>query len=318
MLQQIVNWLVYSVLSLNPESRWGEAINFFIYDSVKILLLLFFMISIVGLLRSYISEHKIKRWIIGKKIFGNLFASLFGAITPFCSCSSIPIFLSFVEIGVPLGVTFSFLITSPLINEYVVVVMLGFFGWKITLLYVLSGISIGVIAGGILGRMNLEKYLDGGIGASDRSELKEKVYKNLKERIIFGVNESIVIIKRLWIWILVGVGIGAFIHNYIPRETIHSIISKTGPFSVPLAVLLGVPMYGSCAAIVPITVVLFRKGVPLGTALAFMMATVALSFPEAVILRRAMKLRLIAIFFGVTTVAIVITGYIFNFFQSTF
>ena len=318
MLQQIVNWLVYSVLSLNPESRWGEAINFFIYDSVKILLLLFFMISIVGLLRSYISEHKIKRWIIGKKIFGNLFASLFGAITPFCSCSSIPIFLSFVEIGVPLGVTFSFLITSPLINEYVVVVMLGFFGWKITLLYVLSGISIGVIAGGILGRMNLEKYLDGGIGASDRSELKEKVYKNLKERIIFGVNESIVIIKRLWIWILVGVGIGAFIHNYIPRETIHSIISKTGPFSVPLAVLLGVPMYGSWAAIVPITVVLFRKGVPLGTALAFMMATVALSFPEAVILRRAMKLRLIAIFFGVTTVAIVITGYIFNFFQSTF
>jgi len=318
MLQQIVDWLVYSIFSLNPDSKWAEAINFFIYDSAKILLLLFFMIAIIGFIRSYVSEYKIKQWIIGKKGLGNLFASLFGAITPFCSCSSIPIFLSFVEIGAPLGVTFSFLITSPLINEYVVVIMLGFFGWKITMLYILSGVFIGVISGIILGRMNLEKYLEKQISLPNKEMLKSKVYKNLKERMVFGINESKTIIKRLWVWILVGVGIGALIHNYVPRETIHLIIGKTGPFSVPLAVILGVPMYGSCAAIIPIAVVLFRKGVPLGTALAFMMATVALSLPEAVILRRAMKLKLIAVFFGVTTIAIVITGYLFNLVQSIF
>ena len=316
MLQLIIDWLVYSIFGLSPDSKLGGVVNFFLYDSIKILLLLFFMIAVIGFIRSYISQNKVKVWIGKKKAFGNLFASIFGSITPFCSCSSIPIFLSFLEVGIPLGVTFSFLITSPLINEYLVIVMLGFFGWKITLLYVLSGITIGVISGIILGKMHLERYLVKGIVSEDKQQAKEKVYNGIKERIIFGIDEAKSITKKLWVWVLLGVGIGSFIHNYIPQETIHSIISKMGPFSVPSATILGVPMYGSCAAIVPIAVVLFRKGVPLGTALAFMMATAALSFPEAVILRRAMKLQLIAIFFGVTTVAIIITGYLFNLLQS--
>jgi uncharacterized membrane protein YraQ (UPF0718 family) len=312
MLQLIIDRLVYNVIGLNPDSRLGEAINFFLYDSIKILLLLFFMIAVIGFIRTYISQTKIKGWISKKKALGNLFASLFGSITPFCSCSSIPIFLSFLEAGIPLGVTFSFLITSPLINEYLVIVMLGFFGWKITLLYVLSGIMIGTISGIILGRLHLERFLVKGLVSEDKQVANEISYKRTRERIIFGINEAKSITKKLWIWVLLGVGVGSLIHNYIPQETIHSVISKTGPFSVPIATILGVPMYGSCAAIVPIAVVLFRKGVPLGTALAFMMATAALSFPEAVILRRAMKLQLIAIFFGVTTIAIIITGYLFN------
>ncbi|MFC1576487.1 permease [Candidatus Omnitrophota bacterium] len=312
----MIDWLTYSIFGFSPDSRLGGAINFFLYDSIKIILLLFFMIAVIGFIRSYISQSKVKAWIANKKAFGNIFASLFGSITPFCSCSSIPIFLSFLEAGVPLGVTFSFLITSPLINEYLVIIMLGFFGWKITLFYVLSGIIIGVISGIVLGRMGLEKYLVKGLVSEDKQVAEERIYKGIKERVFFGINEAISITKKLWIWVLLGVGIGSVIHNYIPEETIHSIISKTGPFSVPLAAMLGVPMYGSCAAIVPIAVVLFRKGVPLGTALAFMMATAALSFPEAVILRRAMKLQLIVIFFGITTVAIIITGYLFNLLQA--
>jgi len=313
MLQQITDWLVYSLFGMDPDSRLGGVVNFFLYDSVKILLLLFFMIAAIGFVRSYISQRKVKDWITKKSIFGNFFAALFGSITPFCSCSSIPIFLSFLEVGIPLGVTFSFLITSPLINEYLVIIMLGFFGWKITLLYVVSGMVIGVVSGVVLGRMNLERYLVKGLVAEDKGAFKERVYKGIGERALFGINEAVSIVKKLWLWVLLGVGIGSFIHNYVPQETIHSAISKTGPFSVPIATMLGVPMYGSCAAIVPIAVVLFRKGVPLGTALAFMMATAALSFPEAVILRRAMKLKLIAIFFGVTTLAIILTGYLFNF-----
>ena len=315
MLQQITDWLVYSLFGMDPDSRLGGVVNFFLYDSVKILLLLFFMIAAIGFVRSYISQRKIKDWITKKSVFGNLFAALFGSITPFCSCSSIPIFLSFLEVGIPLGVTFSFLITSPLINEYLVIVMLGFFGWKITLLYVISGIVIGVVSGAVLGRMNLERYLVKGLVAEDKGAFKERVYNGIRERAFFGIEEAVSIVKKLWLWVLLGVGIGSFIHNYVPQETIHAAISKTGPFSVPIATLLGVPMYGSCAAIVPIAVVLFRKGVPLGTALAFMMATAALSFPEAVILRRAMKLRLIAIFFGVTALAIILTGYLFNLLQ---
>jgi len=231
-------------------------------------------------------------------------------MTPFCSCSSIPLFISFLEAGIPLGVTFSFLITSPLVNEYLVILMLGFFGWKITLAYVISGMFIGMISGLILGKMKLEKHLEKDL--ISKNVKKEIKFKTIKDRLKFGLNEAVSITKKLWLWILIGVGIGAIIHNYVPSEFIQSIVSKGGIFAVPLAVVLGVPMYGSCAAIVPIAVVLFEKGVPIGTALAFMMAISALSFPEAVILRRVMKLKLIAIFFGVVTVAIILTGFIYN------
>ena len=316
MLQLIVDWLVHSVFGLSHTSKIAQSLNFFIYDSVKILLLLFVMISIIGFLRTYIPQKKVKELLSGRKRgFGNILASLFGAITPFCSCSSIPIFLGFLEAGIPLGVTFSFLITSPLINEYLVVLMLGLFGWKITLLYVISGILIGTISGMILGRMKLEKHLVKDLTSTNSNLPKKESFKGIKSRFLFGINEANSIVKKIWLWLLVGVGIGALIHNYVPQEAIQSVISKAGFFSVPIAAVLGVPMYGSCAAIVPIAVVLFQKGVPLGTALAFMMATAALSLPEAIILRRAMNLKLLAIFFGIVTLAIIITGYLFNLLQ---
>jgi len=316
MTEEIVNWILYSAIGLDATIKWVQSVHFFVFDSIKIMLLLFGMILIFGFLRTYLPQNKVKKWISGKFGSGNVLASLFGAITPFCSCSSIPLFIGFLEAGVPLGVTFSFLITSPIVNEYLVVLMFGFFGWKITLAYVISGILIGTISGLILGKMKLEKYLVQDLIATSKKVQEEMKFNGIKKRLQFGLEEAISIVKKLWVWILVGVGIGAVIHNYVPAEVIQSIVIKGGFFAVPLAVLVGVPMYGSCAAIVPIAVVLFEKGVPMGTALALMMAIAALSFPEAVILRRAMKLQLIAIFFGVVTLAIILTGYVYNFLQA--
>ncbi len=316
MLQSVADWIVYSFFRINPESRFAGAVNFFIYDSLKMLLLLFVVISFLGFLRSFLDETRIKSWLGHNKFIASFYAAAFGAVTPFCSCSSIPIFLSFVKMGIPVGIMFSFLITSPMINEYLVVLMIGFFGWKITALYILSGMVIGITGGLILGKLKLEKYLERDLMALDAKKLDKKEIKTFSDRVQFGFNEAIEILKRLWAWILIGVGIGAVIHNYVPEEMIQAAIRSTGIFSVPIAVALGVPMYGSCAAIVPIADALFHKGVPLGTALAFMMAVSALSLPEAVILRRAMKLRLIAIFFGIAALGIIFTGYLFNFLQT--
>jgi len=313
MLQKIVDLIVYSLLGLDPGSKLADALNFFLYDSIKILLLMFFMIAFVGFFRTYLSQEKIRKILSGKREgVGNFFASLLGSLTHFCSCSSIPIFLGFLEAGVPLGVTFSFLITSPLVNEYLAIVMFGLFGWKITLAYIIGGILIGMISGMILGKMGLEKYLIKDV-ISNRSKLNKSLqHDGFKSRILFGLKEATSITKKLWIWILVGVGIGALLHNYVPQAAIESVVGKSGILGVPAAVLLGVPIYGSCVAILPIAVVLFQKGFPLGTALAFMMAISALSLPEAIILKRVMKFKLIAIFFGIVALGIIFTGYLFN------
>jgi len=316
MLQLIIDWFVYAVLKLPAQSKLAGVINFFFYDSIKITLLLFILITVIGFLRTFLPQQKIKAWLSKSKGLGNLFAALFGAVTPFCSCSSIPIFFSFIEAQIPLGIAFSFLVTSPIINEYLVVLMFGFFGYKITLAYVASGIIIGVSSGLILGKMHLEKYIAQDMITPDVHIFENKIkYQGLKKRVFFGINEALSIIKKLWVWVLVGVGIGALIHNYIPQEAVGKMIGKSGLFSVPIATLVGVPLYGSCAAILPVAIVLFQKGFPLGTALAFMMAVSALSLPEAIMLRRAMKLKLIAIFFGVTALGIIITGYLFNLLQ---
>ena len=211
----------------------------------------------------------------------------------------------------PLGVTFSFLITSPIINEYLVVLMAGSFGIPITIAYVGSGLLIGTVAGGILGKMRLEKHLEQDIINASDSASGPKSY-TFAGRVRYGFDESVQVIRQIWLWVLIGVGIGAFIHNYVPQEMIHGLMEKTGIFSVPIATTLGVPMYGSCAAIVPIAVVLFQKGIPIGTALAFMMAMAALSLPEAIMLRRTMQLKLIGIYFAITTLAIIFTGYLLN------
>lgn len=316
MLQLIVDWFIYGFLKFPDSSKLGGMLNFFLYDSIKIIFLLFVMITVIGTLRTFIPQQKIKEWLNRSGAMGNFYAAIFGAVTPFCSCSSIPIFFSFLEAGIPLGIAFSFLVASPIINEYLVVLMLGFFGWKITLAYVASGIIIGVVAGLILGRMRLERFLVKDIIRSDSSVFGAgKHYRGFKGRFLFGINEAFSIIKKLWAWILVGVGIGALIHNFIPQEAVQGLVGKAGFFSVPVAALIGVPLYGSCAAILPVAVVLFQKGFPLGTALAFMMAVSALSLPEAIMLRRVMHLKLIFIFFAVTAAAIIFTGYLFNFLQ---
>jgi hypothetical protein len=311
MLTNLIDSLIYEWIGMEPESRLTGAIHFFLYDTVKIFLLLAVMIFAIGVVRTWLPEHRLKRWMSRGGLWGNLVAALFGAITPFCSCSSIPIFISLLKAGVPLGVTFSFLITSPIINEYLVILMIGEFGVPITVAYVSSGLLIGTVAGAILGRLKLDKHLEADIIASAHAN-NEVVQHTFKTRLRYGLDEAISVIKQIWLWVFVGVAIGAFIHNYVPQETIHGLIETTGIFSVPIATTLGVPMYGSCAAIVPIAVVLFQKGIPLGTALAFMMAMAALSLPEAIMLRRTMHLKLIAIYFGITTLAIIFTGYLLN------
>ena len=317
MLQRLTDRLVYDVLGLTQGDRLAGVLHFFIYDSVKILLLLFAVIFVIGILRTFLPRDKMKIWMGRKGMTANFLAASFGAVTPFCSCSSIPLFFGFMEMGIPLGASFSFLITSPLINEYLVVLMLGFFGWKITVLYVLSGMTIGTLAGFFLGKMRLESHLvkDSGF-QQDAGGAKKENYAVFYDRVKFGWHEAVGIVRGIWLWVLAGVAIGAVIHNYVPEETVQGIVAGTGFFSVPLATLLGVPLYGSCAAIVPIAVVLFQKGIPLGTALSFMMAIAALSLPEAILLRRAMRLKLIMVFFGITALGIVITGYLFNFLQA--
>jgi len=320
MLTKIVDWLVFGLLKLPHDALLSHVLQFFLYDTAKIFLLLLVMITVVGFIRSFISEEAVKKSFTKHTFGAHLGAALFGALTPFCSCSSIPIFLSFVKSGVPMGVLFTFLITSPLINEYLVVLMMGTFGIKITVAYVGLGLVLGLVAGWILGKLKPETMMEediggGGCGCGGENHAVPGEMKGFMPRVRFGLGEAISIIKKIWVWIIVAVALGAVLHNYVPAEAIQKYVSSMGVFGVPLAVLFGVPLYGSCVAIVPIAVVLFEKGLPLGTTIAFMMAISALSLPEAVILRRAMKLKLIGLFFGITALGIVIIGYALNFLQ---
>jgi uncharacterized protein len=312
MLDAFFDWLVYSFLALGRGSPAAEAAYFFAYDSVKILALLFSMIAVIGFFRSYVPPGRIRSWLSGRRAWVSyLAAASFGALTPFCSCSSIPIFISLMKAGVPLGPAFAFLVTSPLINEYLAVLMLGFFGWKITLAYIFFGMLLGMVSGFFIERMNMKGQLVEGLVVEGES-FKDPVFPGFRSRIAYGLSEAVSMTKSLWLWVLFGVGVGAFIHGFIPKELIDSAVGATGLFAVPIVVLIGIPLYANCSAVVPIAVVLFQKGVPIGTALAFMMATSALSLPEAIILRRAMKVRLILMFFGIVGAGIVVIGYVFN------
>ena len=311
-----IEWFAKWVVGFLPvNALLADAIEFFIYDSVKILALLYVMIGVIGFLRSYIDNVKLKAWMSGQnKLVSHTVAAVFGAVTPFCSCSSIPIFLGMVKAQFPIGAAFTFMVTSPLINEYLVVLMLGFFGWKITVFYVLSGLIIGIISGLFIGTLNPEELIEPGY--TEASELDEgHAFTTLKQRVQFGLTEAWETLVYIWLWVLVGVGFGAIIHNYVPQEFIQGLVGRMGWFSVPVATMLGVPMYGSCASIVPVAVVLFQKGLPLGTAIAFMMGVAALSLPEAIILKRVMKTKLIAIFFSIVSVGIIIAGYLLNWLQ---
>lgn len=319
MIQQFADWLVYGVMGLDASSHLGVAVNFFFYDSIKIIILLFLISMLMGIVNAYFPIERLRNYLVTHRMYGlqYLLASLFGAITPFCSCSSIPLFIGFVKGGIPLGVTFAFLITSPLVNEVAVAMFLGSFGVRTTIVYVVSGIVLGMLGGMVLGRMNLDRYLSGWIRDIQRqSEAQADAWEAEKtsffDRLPSIVRGSWNIVRGVFVYVLVGIGIGAAMHGFVPDGFFERYLAAGNWWSVPLAVILAVPMYANAAGIVPVIEVFVAKGVPLGTAIAFMMSVVGLSLPEATLLKKVMTWRLIGIFFGVVTVFIIISGYLFN------
>ena len=319
MIQQFADWLVYGVMGLDASSHLGVAVNFFFYDSIKIIILLILISMLMGIVNAYFPIERLRNYLVTHMLYGlqYLLASLFGAITPFCSCSSIPLFIGFVKGGIPLGVTFAFLITSPLVNEVAVAMFLGSFGVRTTIVYVVSGIVLGMLGGMVLGRMNLDRYLSGWIRDIQRqSEAQADAWEAEKtsffDRLPSIVRGSWDIVRGVLVYVLVGIGIGAAMHGFVPDGFFERYLAAGNWWSVPLAVILAVPMYANAAGIVPVIEVFVAKGVPLGTAIAFMMSVVGLSLPEATLLKKVMTWRLIGIFFGVVTVFIIISGYLFN------
>ena len=319
MIQIFADWLVYTVFGLSPESHWGSAVNFFFYDSIKITLLLFVISAIMGVVNAYFPIDRLRNWLTSRKLYGvdYFFASLFGAITPFCSCSSIPLFIGFVKGGIPLGVTFAFLITSPLVNEVAVAMFAGTFGWKITGIYVASGIIMGMLGGWILGRMKLDHLLTPWVRqiqaqATSEAEKWEAEKVPFLKRLPSILRDAWGIVRGVFVYILIGITIGAAIHGFVPDEFFAQWMGSDNLFAVPIAVILAVPMYANAAGIVPIVQVFVTKGISIGTAIAFMMAVVGLSIPEATLLKKVMTWKLIGIFFGVTTLIIILSGYLFN------
>lgn len=316
-LQWLADWLTYHVFSLTQGSHIAGAVNFFIYDGLKILLLLLFINYVMAIIRHYLPVEKIRDYLTKRKWYGldYLLAASFGAITPFCSCSSIPFFVGFLSAGIPLGVTFSFLITSPLVNEAAVILLAGLFGWKLTLVYVISGIAIGVVGGMILGRMNVEKHINADILALSTIAKNEfAVLEPTFTRTLWLTwwREACALTLKLLPYILIGVGLGAAIHGYVPQGFFESTLRSGAWWTVPVATISAVPLYSNAVGVVPIVQALVLKGVPIGTAFAFMMATVGLSLPEALILKKVMSLTLLLTFFGIITFAIVLIGYLIN------
>lgn len=318
MIQKFADWLTYDIFGLVEYTRIADAINFFIYDSIKIILLLLVITYFMSLMRYYLPIEKLRDFLASRKFYGldYFLATIFGAVTPFCSCSSIPLFIGFVKAGIPLGVTFAFLITSPLVNEVAVVMFLSLFGVKITIIYVIAGILIGMIGGVILGKMKLERYVEEYVwkirqenGAREQEEGKKKLTPEVLKAVS---REALGLTKKIGLYVLIGVGVGALIHGYVPEGFFEKYITKENPFAVPLAVILAIPLYSNASGVIPIIQSLVAKGIPLGTAMAFMMATVGLSLPEALILKRVIKLPLLVAFFTVVAIGMILIGYGFN------
>lgn len=313
-LAAITDFIIYNLLGLTKGTSLTNAVWFFLFEVPKVLLLLTIIVFVVGIIRSYFSPERTRKILGGKKLFaGNVLASLLGIVTPFCSCSAIPLFLGFVESGIPLGVTFSFLIAAPMINEVALVLLFGLFGWQTALLYMSTGLLIAIISGYIIGILKLEKHVEPWVyeikaGHLDMEE--EKV--TFSHRITAGTNAVKEIVSKVWIYVAVGIAVGAGIHGYVPENFMASLMGKDAWWSVPVAVLLGVPMYSNAAGIIPIVQALLEKGASLGTVLAFMMGVIGLSLPETIILRKVLKLKLIFIFVGIVAVGIIIVGYLFN------
>jgi len=318
-LQLLADWLIYTVFGISAQSHLGEALNFFVYDTIKILILLFLITFLMGIVNSYFPIDRIRNFLSRHKLYGGeyVMASTFGAVTPFCSCSSVPLFIGFVKGGIPLGVTFAFLVTSPLVNEVAIALFLGLFGLKATLVYVVSGIFLGVISGVVLGRMNLEPMLTDWVRkvwqqAKADQEAFDAEKTSFIQRVPTIIKEAFGIVKSVFIYVLIGIAIGAAMHGYVPEGFFEQYIGKDTWYAVPLAVLLGIPMYANAAGVIPVIQVFVAKGIPIGTSLAFMMAVVGLSIPEATLLKKVMTTKLVFIFFGVVATCIMISGYLFN------
>lgn len=312
MLQGLADWVVYSLLGLEKSTRLAGALNFFIYDTIKILILLAVIIYAVSIIRSFFPPEKTKKLLSHKReFFGNIAAALLGVVTPFCSCSAVPVFIGFVESGVPLGVTFSFLISSPMVNEVAVVLLLGMFGWKIAGIYVASGLAVAIAGGIIIGRLKLENQVEDYVYQIKLSdvELPDLTWKDRSDY-AFGYVKDI--LKKVWPYIVVAIAIGGAIHGYAPENFLVKYAGRDNILAVPVAVLIGVPLYSNAAGIIPIVHALMEKGMAVGTVLAFMMAVTALSLPELIILRQVLKPKLIGIFVVIMAITIVFTGYLFN------
>lgn len=318
-IQNFSDWLIYGIFCIAKNSSLGGALSFFVYDTVKILILLFLITFLMGMINAYFPIDRIKNFLSRHKMYGleYFIASAFGAVTPFCSCSSVPLFIGFVKGGIPLGVTFAFLVTSPLVNEVAVAIFLGMFGLKTTVIYVSSGILLGVVSGFILGRLKLEYLLTDWVrqiweNAETERQAFELDKKSFLQRIPDIGREAFGIVKSVIVYVIAGIAVGAAMHGYVPEKFFEQYIGKNTWYSVPLAVILGVPMYANAAGIIPVIQVFVSKGIPIGTSLAFMMAVVGLSIPEATLLKKVMSMKLIMIFFGVVTGCIIVSGYIFN------
>ena len=312
MWKESVDYFTNELLGL--EGHLGEAINFFIYDTIKIWFLLITIIFVVSYLRTHFNTEYVRAHLQGKsQLYGNVLASLFGIITPFCSCSAIPLFLGFIQARIPIGVTFSFLISSPMNNEIAIALLFGLFGWKVTAIYIGFGLLVSILGGYVIGRMNMEKYVLMDVKPMEGELDEVKIVLSVKER----ANEAYIytrdIFKSIYLYVLVGVGIGALIHGYIPADFIAKYAGADNPFAVLVAVIMGIPMYSNAAGVMPLVEVLTGKGMLLGTALSFMMAVTALSLPEAMILKKILHVKLIATFFGIVGLGIVAIGYLFNF-----
>jgi uncharacterized protein len=305
--------VTFDVLGLARGSHLGESVAFFLYDVPKILLLLSGMIFAIGIVRTFFSPERTRALLGGKRQgIGNVLAATLGIVTPFCSCSAVPLFIGFVESGIPLGVTFSFLIAAPTINEVAVVLLYGLFGWRVAGLYIVSGLTIAIVAGVIIGRLHLERYVEDFVWQMQAGDgvLEERLtWVDRVDRAQASVKE---IVGKVWLYVVVGIAVGAAIHGFVPESALSRIMGKEAWWSVPAAVLLGVPLYSNAAGVIPIVSALVEKGASLGTVLAFMMAVVGLSLPETIILRRVLKPQLIAVFLGVVATAIMITGWLFN------
>ena len=308
------DFIVFSLLKMPAGSHLTETIRFFLFEVPKVLMLLTLIVFVVGIVRTYFSPERTRRILEGKSLFaGNVMAGALGIVTPFCSCSAIPLFLGFVEAGIPLGVTFSFLIAAPMINEVAVVLLFGLFGWKTTLLYVSTGLIIAISSGWIIGKLKLERFVEDWVyQIKSEGGAFEGERRPFPQRIEAGLSAVKEIVGKVWIYILIGIGVGAAVHGYVPENFMASIMGKSAWWSVPLSVLIGVPLYSNAAGIIPIVQSLLEKGASLGTALAFMMSVIGLSLPETIILKKVLKMPLILIFVGIVATGIMIVGFLFN------